>query len=76
MSNYPLGAKDDLSAPYNEQEEVFSFNVEIKGNIFVAYNGYLDKDEVLKRYREKLQSYIDSLEDGDIGITNSFIEVW
>lgn len=76
MSNYPLGAKDDLSAPYNEQEEVFSFNVEIKGNIFVAYNGYLDKDEVLKRYREKLQFYIDSLEDGDIGITNSFIEVW
>lgn len=76
MSNYPLGAKDDPNAPYNELEEVFSFDVEIKGNILIAHNGYLDKDEVLKKYREKLQSYVDSLEDGDIELTNSFVEVW
>lgn len=76
MSNYPLGAKDDPNAPYNEQEEIFSFDVEVKGNIYVAHNGYIDKDEVLKQYREKLQNYIDNLEDGDIEITNSFVEVW
>lgn len=76
MSNYPLGAKDDPNAPYNEQEEIFSFEVEVKGNIYVAYNGYLDKDEVLKQFREKLQNYIDNLEDGDLEITNSFVEVW
>ena len=76
MSNYPLGAKDDPNAPYNEQEEIFSFDVEVKGNIYVPHNGYIDKDEVLKQYRERLQNYIDNLEDGDVEITNSFVEVW
>lgn len=76
MNNYPLGAKDDPDAPYNEQEEVFNFDIEVKGNIFVTYNGYLDKDEVLKKYRKKIEAYIDNLEDGDIEITNSFVEVW
>ena len=76
MSNYPLGAKDDPNAPYNEQEEIFSFDIEVKGNIYVAHNGYIDKDEVLKQYRERLQNYIDNLEDVDIEITNSFVEVW
>lgn len=76
MNNYPLGAKDDPDAPYNEQEEVFNFDIEVKGNIFVTHNGYLDKDEVLKKYRKKIESYIDNLEDGDIEITNSFVEVW
>ena len=76
MSNYPLGAKDDSNAPYNEQEEIFSFDVEVKGNIYVAHNGYIDKDEVLKQYREKLQNYIDNLEDGDIELTNSFVVGW
>lgn len=76
MNNYPLGAKDDPNAPYNEQEEIFNLDIEVKGKIYVAYNGCLDKDEVLKRYRERIKAYIDNLEDGDIEVTNSFVEVW
>lgn len=76
MNNYPLGAKDDPNAPYNEQEEIFNFDIEVKGNIFIAHNGNLDKDEIIRKYREKIEAYIDDLEDGDIEITNSFVEVW
>lgn len=76
MNNYPLGAKDDPNAPYNEQEEIFSFEIEVKGRVFITHNGYIDKDEILKKYREKLEGYIDNLEDVDIEIDNSFVEVW
>lgn len=77
MDNYPIGAKDDPDAPYNEQEEVFHFEVEIKGKIYVPHNGYLDKDEIRDRYLERIQNYINKLEkEGDMEVTKSFSEIW
>lgn len=77
MDNYPIGAKDDPDAPYNEQEEVFRFEVEIKGKIYVPHNGYLDKDEIRDRYLERIQNYINKLEkEGDMEVTKSFSEIW
>ena len=45
MSNLPLGAEMDESAPYNINEKVFKFSVEITGDFFYEYFGTLDKDE-------------------------------
>lgn len=45
MSNLPLGAELDENAPYNINEKVFKFSVEITGDFFYEYFGTLDKDE-------------------------------
>lgn len=70
MSNLPLGAKMDESAPYNINEKVFKFSVEITGDFFYEYFGTLDKDEF--EIAELLkQRFADDLAlRGDIDITN------
>ena len=69
MSNLPLGAEMDESAPYNINEKVFKFSVEITGDFFYEYFGTLDKDEF--EIAELLkQRFADDLAlKGDIDIT-------
>lgn len=69
MSNLPLGAEMDESAPYNISEKVFKFSVEITGDFFYEYFGTLDKDEF--EIAELLkQRFADDLAlRGDIDIT-------
>lgn len=69
MSNLPLGAEVDESAPYNINEKVFKFSVEITGDFFYEYFGTLDKDEF--EIAELLkQRFADDLAlRGDIDIT-------
>ena len=69
MSNLPLGAEMDESAPYNITEKVFKFSVEITGDFFYEYFGTLDKDEF--EIAELLkQRFTDDLAlRGDIDIT-------
>ena len=69
MSNLPLGAEMGESAPYNINEKVFKFSVEITGDFFYEYFGTLDKDEF--EIAELLkQRFADDLAlRGDIDIT-------
>ena len=69
MPNLPLGAEMDESAPYNINEKVFKFSVEITGDFFYEYFGTLDKDEF--EIAELLkQRFVDDLAlRGDIDIT-------
>jgi hypothetical protein len=69
MSNLLLGAEMDESAPYNINEKVFKFSVEITGDFFYEYFGTLDKDEF--EIAELLkQRFADDLAlRGDIDIT-------
>lgn len=69
MSNLPLGAEMDESAPYNINEKVFKFSVEITGDFSYEYFGTLDKDEF--EIAELLkQRFADDLAlRGDIDIT-------
>lgn len=69
MSNLPLGAEVDENAPYNINEKVFKFSVEITGDFFYEYFGTLDKDEF--EIAELLkQRFADDLAlRGDIDIT-------
>lgn len=69
MSNLPLGTEMDESAPYNINEKVFKFSVEITGDFFYEYFGTLDKDEF--EIAELLkQRFADDLAlRGDIDIT-------
>lgn len=75
MSNLPLGAEMDESAPYNINEKVFKFSVEITGDFFYEYFGTLDKDEF--EIAELLkQRFADDLAlRGDIDITKLDIYV-
>ena len=75
MSNLPLGAEIDENAPYNINETVFKFSVEITGDFFYEYFGTLDKDEF--EIAELLkQRFADDLAlRGDIDITKLDIYV-
>lgn len=75
MSNLPLGAEIDENAPYNINEKVFKFSVEITGDFFYEYFGTLDKDEF--EIAELLkQRFADDLAlRGDIDITKLDIYV-
>lgn len=44
--NLPIGAENDPLAPYNFNEKVFKFSVEITGDFYYEYSGELDKDEL------------------------------
>ena len=70
MSNLPLGAELDERAPFNVNEKVFKFSVEITGDFYYEYFGTLDKDEF--EIAELLkQRFADDLAlRGDIDITN------
>ena len=69
MSNLPLGAELDERAPFNVNEKVFKFSVEITGDFFYEYFGTFDKDEF--EIAELLkQRFADDLAlRGDIDIT-------
>ena len=47
MSNLPLGAELDERAPFNVNEKVFKFSVEITGDFYYEYQGTLDTDEFM-----------------------------
>ena len=46
MSNLPLGAELDERAPFNVNEKVFKFSIEITGDFYYEYQGTLDTDEL------------------------------
>lgn len=55
MSNYPLGAKDDPTAPYNEpltKEDTYNFEVSIGGKVTIPYISEEQLEEKLK-WQEK-----------------------
>ena len=73
MSNIPLGAEGDPLAPYNFDEKVFKFSVEVKGDFYYEYSGELDKDEsdIARLLKERIADLIGT--QGDIDL--SCIEV-
>lgn len=46
MSNLPLGAELDERAPFNVNEKIYKFSVEITGDFYYEYQGTLDTDEL------------------------------
>ena len=46
MSYLPLGAELDERAPFNVNEKVFKFSIEITGDFYYEYQGTLDTDEL------------------------------
>lgn len=85
MSNYPLGAKDDPTAPYNEpltKEDTYNFEVSIGGKVTIPYISEEQLEEKLKWAREVLRNVEDRLLDEgwnydiDFDIEESFHEIW
>lgn len=74
MSNLPLGAEFDLSAPFNVKEKVFNFDLYVEGLVYWGYSDYLDKDEALEVIRERLISALSQL--GDIDIVTNNVSVY
>lgn len=74
MSNLPLGAEYDSRAPFNEEEKVFKFDLNVKGTAYWEYNGYLDVDEAQAAIKDKLLEAISQL--GDIDIITSDVSVY
>ena len=74
MSNLPLGAEYDPNAPYNEEEKVFKFDLNVKGIAYWCYNGYLDVDEAQQAIKERLLATLSQL--GDIDIITSDVAVY
>ena len=69
MSNIPLGAEGDPLAPYNFDEKVFKFSVEVKGDFYYEYSG--DESDIAKLLKERIADLIGT--QGDIDM--SCIEV-
>ncbi len=78
MCNYPPGAENDPRAPYNELEKVFSFELTIKGKIYVTYSGYLDEEETYNEYKKLIEGKIsDALRnEGDISTEIANFEIY
>ena len=75
MSNYPEGAEYDARAPYNTEEKIFKFEINIKGLYYYEYNGQLDIEEAEQAIKEALQNIIDS-KDGNVDVINTDISVF
>lgn len=75
MSNLPLGAELDERAPFNVNEEVFKFSVEITGDFYYQYQGTLDTDEfeITRILKERIGDYMRS--NGDIDLDEISVEV-
>lgn len=69
MSNLPLGAELDERAPFNVNEKVFKFSVEITGDFYYEYQGTLDTDEFEIAELLKQRIADDLALRGDIDIT-------
>lgn len=68
MSNLPLGAELDERAPFNVNEKVFKFSVEITGDFYYEYQGTLDTDEfeIARMLKERIADFMAS--NGDIDL--------
>lgn len=68
MSNLPLGAELDERAPFNVNEKVFKFFVEITGDFYYEYQGTLDTDEfeIARMLKERIADFMAS--NGDIDL--------
>ena len=66
MSNLPMGAENDINAPYNIEEKVYKFSVEITGDFYYEYEKFLDKDEgeIATLIKERIISLLET--QGDI----------
>lgn len=74
MSNLPLGAEYDPKAPFNGEEKVFKFDLNVKGIAYWEYNGYLDIDEAQQSIKERLVAALSQL--GDIDIVTSDVAIY
>lgn len=74
MSNLPLGADNDPSAPYNIREKVFKFDLNVKGIAFWDYNEYLDVEEAQQSIHERLIEALKQL--GDVDVCSSDIAIY
>lgn len=68
MSNLPLGAELDERAPFNVNEKVFKFSVEITGDFYYEYQGTLDTDEleIANTIKGRIENLLLSQEDVDL----------
>ena len=64
MSNYPLGAKDDPNAPYNQEEKQVMFSFSISGTDSINVNTKLSDEEI----KEKICEYLKETHGNDIEI--------
>ena len=71
--NVPIGTECDPAAPYNIQEKVFKFSVNIDGDFYYEYYGNCDVDEfdIANLIKERITDLIGT--QGDIDM--SCIEV-
>lgn len=69
MSNLPLGAELDERAPFNVNEKVFKFSVEITGDFYYEYQGTLDTDEleIANTIKGRIENLLLSQGDVDLG---------
>lgn len=68
MSNLPLGAELDERAPFNVNEKVFKFSIEITGDFYYEYQGTLDTDEleIANTIRGRIENLL--LSQGDVDL--------
>lgn len=68
MSNLPLGAELDERAPFNVNEKVFKFSIEITGDFYYEYQGTLDTDEleIANMIKGRIENL--SLSQGDVDL--------
>lgn len=85
MDNYPPGAANDPTAPYNEpleRNESYKFEIQLQGSVNIPHYSNEQLEEKLRQAREILEDLGDHLaEEGwnldiDFDIQESFSEVW
>lgn len=84
MDNYPPGAANDPTAPYNEppeRNESYKFKIQLQGSVNIPYYSDEQLEEKLKQAKEVLKDLGDCLAekgwnlDIDFDIQESFSEV-
>lgn len=74
MSNLPLGADNDIRAPYNINETTFRFDLSVKGIAWYEYCGSLSVDEALDTIKYRLKETLMQL--GDIEIKDFDLSIY
>lgn len=74
MSNLPLGAEYDDTAPYNIKEETFKFTFVVDGTAWYEYYGLLDPEEAYAAIDERLKECLKQL--GDIEISKTDLSIY
>lgn len=66
MSNLPLGAAEDPTAPFNIKETRFKFDIGVKGVAWYEYYGDLDVSDAIETIKERISGALEQV--GDIEV--------